>query len=183
MPRLIEPEGRTNTIVDAMNFLLSRDGPSSLTLRSISRESRVSTSSLLHHFGSRDNLLRAAANWTSRARIRQIERRTVNEGIGAFLPGDDDEEDMITARAWLNWCALWRSTASLTDTIAAARDREVVLLAQTLGLHPLRDDLTELVVVLDGLTAAICAPVHPMLPARARAILGAHAQARTSRAS
>ena len=182
MPRLIEPEGRTNTVVDAMNYLLSRDGPASLTLRSISRESRVSTSSLLHHFGSRENLLQAAASWTGRARIREIERRSDEEGVGAFLPGDDDEEDLITARAWLNWCALWRSTESLADTIARVRDREVMALARTLGLHPIRDDLTELVVVIDGLTAAICAPVHPMSPAQARAILTTHAHARTSRA-
>jgi AcrR family transcriptional regulator len=183
MPRLIEPEGRTNTVVDAMNFLLSRDGPGALTLRTISRESRVSTSSLLHHFGSRDELLRVAASWTGRARAREIDRRSDKEGVGAFLPGDGDDEDLITARAWLNWCALWRSTESLVGVIEDARDREAVLLAQVLGLHPIRDDLTALIALIYGLTEAVCAPVHALRTDEAREILRTHAEARTRRAT
>jgi AcrR family transcriptional regulator len=175
VPRLIVPEGRTNTVVDAMNFVLSRDGAAGLTLRTIARESRVSTSSLLHHYGSREHLIRVAAGTTGRARLREIERRAVKEGVGAFLPGEGDAEDLITARAWLGWCALWRCTDSLAGTISDIRDRELVLLAETLGVHPFRDDLTAVVALIDGLTAAVCAPVHPLSPARGREILAAQA--------
>lgn len=174
MPRLIIPEGRTETLVDAINYLLSRHGAAGLSLRSIARESRVSTSSMLHHFGSRDQLLRAAALWTGRARLRVIERRSSREGAAAFLPNDDDEEDLITARAWLAWCELWRCDPAVTDTVARVREEEYRLLTQILGIRLGSRDLTPLVAMIDGLLVAVCAPSHPVAPARAREILAAH---------
>jgi AcrR family transcriptional regulator len=47
-----------------------------LSLRAIAQESRVSTSPMLHHFGSLERLLVVAANWTGRARLREMERRS-----------------------------------------------------------------------------------------------------------
>jgi AcrR family transcriptional regulator len=174
MPRLIEPESRTDTIVDAMNYLLARDGPGGLTLRAIARESRVSTSSLLHHFGDREHLVRAAARRTGRARVQALERRADREGVIAFLPAIDDAEDLLTARAWLAWCELWRVQDSLVPTIERIRDQELMILARVLGVRIGSQDLTGVVAVIDGLNVAVCAPVRPLSPARAADILTAH---------
>jgi AcrR family transcriptional regulator len=174
MPRLIEPEGRTETVVDAIVFLLARDGPAGLTLRAIARESRVSTSSLLHHFGSREHLVRVAATWTGRARLRAMDRRADRDGVGVFLPTEGDTEDLITARAWLAWLELWRVEDSLTETIERFRDRELLLLARMLGVRIGSQDLTATVALIDGLNTAVCAPVRPLPPGRALEILQAH---------
>jgi AcrR family transcriptional regulator len=174
MPRLIEPEGRTETLVDAINFVLSRDGVAGLSLRVIARESRVSTSSMLHHFGSRERLLTVAAFRTGRARLRAIERGAVREGVRAFLPAPDDEEDLITARAWLAWCELWRSEQALTETIAGIREEERLLLARILDVGPASREVAAFGALVDGLTVALCAPIRPMSPAQAREILTCH---------
>jgi len=174
MPRLIEPEGRTETVVDAMNYLLSRDGAAGLTLRSIARESRVSTGSLLHHYGSREHLVRIGANRTGRARLRAIDLGAARDGVAAFLPGVDDAEDLLTAGAWLTWLDLWRVDESLRTTIDRIRDQELMLLAQVLGVRLGSVDLTPLVALIDGLTIAVCAPTGPLAPARARELLRAH---------
>ncbi|GEP34027.1 hypothetical protein NSZ01_17950 [Nocardioides szechwanensis] len=42
MPRLLDTESRTNTVVRAINDLLARDGAAGLTMRAIGRESRIS---------------------------------------------------------------------------------------------------------------------------------------------
>src|SRR3954453_13157747 len=107
MPRLIETETRTDAVVAAVNEVLARDGAPGLSLRAIARESGVSTSSLLHHFRSREHLIRIAAHRTGRARVRAIDRRTVVDGPLAFLPAGGD--DVVDARAWLAWLELWRS--------------------------------------------------------------------------
>lgn len=177
MPRLIEPEGRTETLVDAINYVLARDGAAGLSLRAIARESRVSTSSMLHHFDSRDRLLNALAWVTGKARLRAIQRRAPCEGIAAFLPAPGDDEDLVTARAWLGWCELWRSEDILERTIAEQRDRELLLLADVLDVRVTDCDLTPLVALIDGLTLAVCAPQRPLAPARARALLEAYVAA------
>lgn len=174
MPRLIDPEGRTETLVDAINYVLARDGAAGLSLRAISRESRVSTSSMLHHFDSRDRLLNSAAWVTGKARLRAIQRRAPREGIAAFLPTPGDDDDLVTARAWLGWCELWRSEDVLERTIAEQRDRELLLLAGVLDIRVTDHDLTPLIALIDGLTIAVCAPNRPLPPARARAVLEAY---------
>lgn len=171
MPRLIPPESRTDAVVDAVLFLLSRDGPRGISLRAIARESRISTSSLLHHFGSREHLVRVAAGRTGRARIQALELRSDREGVGAFLPAIDDAEDLITARAWLAWCELWRVEDSLINTIEHVRDQELMILARVLDVRIGSVDLSAIVALIDGLTIAVCAPVRPLSPARARDIL------------
>jgi AcrR family transcriptional regulator len=173
MPRLIVPETRTEALVDAINFVLSRDGAGGLSLRSIARASRVSTSSMLHHFGSREQLLRAAATVTGRARLAAIQRRAVKQGVAAFLPLDQDEEDLITARAWLAWCELWRCEPAVTEAVSDARDAEYVLLGRILGVPLRTHDLSPLTALIDGLLVAVCAPYRPLAPARAREILTA----------
>lgn len=103
MPRLIVPETRTEAVVDAMIFLLARDGPAGLSVRAIARECRLSAASILHHYCSREHLLTTGAHRTGVARLAAIERRSTREGVAAFLPAPGDDEDLITARAWLGW--------------------------------------------------------------------------------
>lgn len=176
MPRLIQPAGRTETLVDAINYLLARDGASALTLRMIARESRVSTSSILHHFESRERLLLVAARMTGEARIRAIEGRAWSDGVCAFLPAPNDEEDLITTRAWLGWCELWRSDEAFSTTMTRARDEELLLLAHVLGIRVGDHDLTPVGALIDGLTMAVCAPVRPLPPQRAREVLARYVE-------
>src|SRR4051794_40738765 len=61
MPRLIDPYTRTGAMVLAINSILVTQGVFGLTLRTIARESGISTGSLLHHFGHRERVLGVAA--------------------------------------------------------------------------------------------------------------------------
>jgi AcrR family transcriptional regulator len=170
MPRLIDTESRTGTVVAAINDILAREGVGGLSLRSIARTSGVSTSSLLHHFDSREHLIRVGASVTGRARARRIDLRTRSEGSGAFLPRDGEE--LLDERAWLAWLELWRSERSLSEVIATARLDERALLAETLDYAVAADGLGALLAVLDGLRAGLCAPVGPLPLDVSREVLG-----------
>jgi AcrR family transcriptional regulator len=100
VPRLIETESRTGAVVAAINHVLARDGAAALSLRSIARQSGVSTSSLLHHYESREHLLRVAASWTGRARRRAIDRSAPRRGallaeILDYRVGRDDLDGLL----------------------------------------------------------------------------------------
>jgi hypothetical protein len=131
----------------------------------------VSTSSLLHHYDSREHLLRVAASWTGRARRRAIDLAARRRGALAFLPGD--AEEVVEARAWLAWLELWRSDDSLTNVLHDARLDERALLAEILDYRVERDDLDGLLALIDGLLTAMCAPVQPIRLDRAAEILRA----------
>lgn len=174
IPRLIIPESRTDTLVEAINYLLSREGSGGLSLRSIARESRVSTSSILHHFESRDHLLRVAAHRTGRARLADVQTRSAVEGVAAFLPHDDDPEDLITARAWRAWTELGRCDAGIGRVVGEHRDREHLLLARILDVPLRAEGLASVAALVDGLLLAMCAPTSPPSPAVGRRLLLDH---------
>lgn len=168
MPMLIDTITRTGTLVTAINHLLADGGPRSLSVRAIGRESRVSPSSIIHHYGTVEQLLRVAAHWTGRARREAIAERA-REGALAFLPLTDD--DVVDARVWLAWCELWRSDPAVELVIREARDDERTLLARlTDFVHP-ADQLDTLGALIEGLTVAVCAPHDPVSPHRARRLL------------
>jgi AcrR family transcriptional regulator len=171
VPRLIETESRTDAVVVAINHLLARDGVTGLSIRAIAHQSRVSASSLLHHYGSREHLLRIAAVRTGRARVSEVDRNAWQHGPLAFLPLHAD--DVLDARAWLAWLELWRSEDSLTDAIGDARLDERSLLAEMVDYRLDRDRLDAVIALIDGLLTAVCAPQRPMSLDRARAILKA----------
>ena len=172
MPRLIETESRTDVVVLAMNTLLATRGTTSLTLRTIARQSGVSTSSLLQHYGSREHLLRVGAHRTGRARQQSIDRRLAWEGPLAFLPADED--DLLDAAAWLAWCELWRTEEGLQRTVRDARVNELGLLAHATGQRWGSDDLQRTASLVEGLVIAMCAPVEPLDAVRARTLLAQH---------
>jgi AcrR family transcriptional regulator len=169
MPLLINTETRTDELVLAINHLLAQHGPTGLTLRRIAGASGVHTSSMLHHYGSREHLLRVAAGRTGRARAEDLEVRLPREGVAALLPYSID--DLPDARAWLAWQEMWRSEERLVSTIDHFRDEERFLLARALQLRFVSDDLDGIVALADGLLVALCRPQRPMSLTLARGIL------------
>jgi AcrR family transcriptional regulator len=111
MPLLIDSESRASTLVNAINHILAGEGPTGLSMRRIAAVSGVSTSSMLHHLGSREHMIRVAAYMTAEARDQDIESRAWGEGALAFLPACGDH--VLAARVWLGWQELWRSEDSL----------------------------------------------------------------------
>jgi AcrR family transcriptional regulator len=181
MPRLIETESRTDAVVAAINHLLARYGATSLSIRSIARESGVSGSSLLHHYGTRERIIRLAALRTGRARVHSIDSRILRDGLLAFLPADLD--DVVDARAWLAWLELWRSDEALLTAVDGVRRDERSLLAAAVDYRLIREELDAVVALVEGLLVAVCAPLRPLPLPRAQAILTAqigHALARTA---
>ena len=76
MPRLINARTLLDMVVIGVNAVMEDSGPKGLTLRGIARELRGSPSTLLHHYGNLDELLRLAAWETADDRIRDIEAST-----------------------------------------------------------------------------------------------------------
>jgi AcrR family transcriptional regulator len=171
VPRLIDSYTRTGAMVLAINHILVTQGFFGLTLRTIARESGISTGSLLHHFGHRERVLGVAAYQTGRSLLSEIGSGVVRHGVEAFLPMDD--EGVLLTRAWLSWCELWRSEDWLTETVGDLRAQERGMLAEAHDFQVVRADLDLLVALVDGLRVAVCAPVRPMPPAGARALLAA----------
>jgi AcrR family transcriptional regulator len=169
MPQLIDTESRTGTLVAAVNHLLAEGGPRALSLRAVARESRVSASSIIHHLGGLEHLMRVSAHWTGTARRAQLASRWYDEGLLAHLP--DTADHVVEARVWLAWCEMWRSEPAVEPTMREARDHERALLARQLDYELARTELDGLVALLDGLMVAVCRPERPMPPVRARKVL------------
>lgn len=169
MPYLIDVESRTDALVASINHVLCREGPAGLSLRRIARVSGVSTSSMLHHYGSREHLLRVAAGRTARNRVEDVSSRLFLHGVAACLPAD--ERGLPDARAWLAWQELWRSEETLVTFISNARDDERAHLAHTLRLPYDSPDLDAMVALVDGLLVAVCRPALPLALERARSVL------------
>jgi hypothetical protein len=129
---------------------------------------------MLHHYGSREHLLRVAAGRTGRARAVDLEVRLRHEGAAALLPYSVD--DLPDARAWLAWQELWRSEERLVSTIDRFREEERFLLAKALELRLVGDELDGIVALADGLLVALCQPRRPMSLTLARQILARYVE-------
>jgi AcrR family transcriptional regulator len=160
--------------------MLIAEGVFGLTLRRIARESGISTGSLLHHFGQRERMLGVAAHQTGLSMLEDIRSRSLWRGVEAFVPWDD--EGVLLTRAWLSWCELRRSEDWLTQTVGDLRAREQRALADVHEFRIARADLDLVVATIDGLRVAVCAPVRPMRPAEARALLRSASSAALARA-
>ena len=172
MPRLIETDSRADVLTDAVNEALALHGPAGLTMRRIARLSGVSTSSILHHLGSKEHLLRVAAHRTGAARYKELRGRVITEGALAFVPYDD--LDVVDARSWLAWQEVARCEETIHRQVTRAREDELGLLARTLEYQLTLDDLHVARAVIDGLTASVCLPTQPMPRRRARELLARH---------
>ena len=172
VPRLIDGSSRAGALALAVNELLVTDGIPGLTLRRIAAVSRVSPGSMIHHLGGKDRLLSLSAGLTGRALREEIQRRSWEEGVLAFLPNGD--EGVLNTRAWLAWIELGRSDPVVEIPVSRARREERALLAETLDFRLTRDDLDILVAVIEGLRDAVCAPSRPLPPTRAGELLERH---------
>ena len=83
MPRLIDTDLRTAEMVTGVNHVLVSHGIPGLTMRLIARESGISTGSLMHHFETRERILRIAAHRTGRALIAAAESDSLWVGADA----------------------------------------------------------------------------------------------------
>jgi AcrR family transcriptional regulator len=174
---LIHGPSRTEALVSAINHVLVTDGIPGLSMRRIAAVSGVSTGSMTHHYGGRARLIGLAASRTARALHADIDARRYGEGVCAFLPCDDD--GVLLHRAWLAWLELGRCETDVEPVVTRARTEELSLLADTVEHRHARDGLDLLSAVVAGLRAEVCAPLRPMPPERAAALLRAHAAAPT----
>src|SRR3954470_21593201 len=169
MPILIDTENRTGILVQAVNDILIESGPAGLTIRNIAKVSGVGPSSIYEQMGSREHLLRVAAGRTTKARTASLRVESAIHGMPAFLPREPEE--VLDTRAWLAWLELWRVEDFLSRWIAESRADERALLARATDYQLVRNELDELLALVDGLRTAICAPVEPMRLETAHGIL------------
>lgn len=172
MPTLLDTESRTDCLVVSINHILAVDGPTGLTLRRIAKVSGVGTSSMLHHFESREHLIRVAAGRTGRARVDEIRARMPLQGVAGTLP--EGAHDLMDARAWLAWLQLWRSEETLFTTILRWKSEERGVVARAIG-HPfLSPEVDGVVAMIDGLLGSVCQPAEPLEIEAARQVLTDH---------
>jgi AcrR family transcriptional regulator len=171
MPTLLDTDARTQVLIRAINMVLAEHGSQSLTMRRIAEASGVSTSSIVHHLGSREHLLRVAAGRTARLRVAHMLAESSTDGVLAFLPRSEPE--LLDTRAWLAWLELWRCERFLGRWIAEGRANEVALLARLTDRRS-RSELDATLALIDGLRIAVCAPRDPMTREASRQALAAH---------
>jgi AcrR family transcriptional regulator len=182
MPQLLHSKNRADDVAWIIAQLLADEGAKAVTMRRISRYSRHSTSSLVHHWGSKERLLRVAMSRTVRWRLIDIENREFVEGIAAFVPRDDItsygliHESIVLARAWLGWRELWRTEPLLEEAGRQARGEERWMLGRAIGGTLSDEELDGAYALLEGLVVARCAPVDPMPRERAVALLVEHSE-------
>lgn len=164
MPRLIDTESRTDTLIAAVNDILATEGAAALTLRRVAKVSRVSTSSILHHLDSRERLVQISAARTARARRARFlaaqDRYDQERGLLALLPGSGDE--VVDARAWLGWLELWRADPGLAPIFDDHCQEMTWMLDQLTANRLSPTQLAATLALADGLTIALCAPTRPL---------------------
>lgn len=126
-------------------------------------------SGLIHHFDNLERLLMIVADLTADAHLHDISRRTWCDGVAAFLP--ERIEDIVDARIWLGWLEMARSYESVERVVGRARDSELELLAEAVGLEVHDEELPALRATIDGLRQAITLPHRPLPLERAQRIL------------
>lgn len=169
MPRLIDPVSRGDAIINGAARVIVDRGLSGLTLRAIAAEAGVGASSLVHQFGNRDRLLRVMVMRLGRRRVEVIDRRSHRDGGLAYLPTDEDE--LADARIWLACCELGREMPDVGAAVADVREEERLLMDVLTERQLDEPGLDVVMAVVDGLTAALCAPLEPLPVVRARAAL------------
>jgi len=91
--RLVDVDRRVALLDDVVSYL-SEHGLANLSLRPMATELGVSVNSLMHHFGSKDDLIIAALRRTGRVQ-QQVEQRWLERRPGM------SQADLL--RAWWRW--------------------------------------------------------------------------------
>lgn len=176
MLRNIDLDSDAGPLTLAINHVLIDHGPAGLSLRRIGQYAKMSPSTMLHHYRSRERLLRVAAITTTKARLETVRWELRSRGVGGLLPAAGDDRAMLGARAWLAWLEMWRTTTYVEPLITRARDEELDLLAGALDHQLTRPALTSIYALADGLAVAVGAPDRPMYPGAAEEALEQHAR-------
>ena len=174
MLQRIDRDTSSGALTFAVNEVLIDHGPPGLSLRRIGAYARMSPSTMLHYFGSREGILRISARETAQARLEGLRIELRHRGVSGLLPVEGHEFAMLGARAWLGWLEMWRATPWVEGTIEAARAFELHTLAKALDYQLTRTGLESVYAMADGLSVAVCAPRRPMAPRAAAEHLEAH---------
>lgn len=169
MPHLIDSESRTDCLSAAVTDLLVREGIEGLTLRRLARASGISTSSMLHHYGSREHLFRVLAARCGSARLEDIHDRRYLDKVAAFLPVHDDQ--LAVATSWLAWVELARCEPAWQRTVGDILERERGMLSVELGLRFGDERVNAVSALVWGLIGAMARWSDPMAPEAARQVL------------
>jgi len=179
MPALIDPYTRTQLVADAINEILVLEGASGVTMRALARRTGVSAPSLLHHFESRERILRVSAGITARASIAGITSRRMtarlDDQLDAHLPRDAAELKEVSA--WLAWAEFARHAEFLQPAIGGWHlDERALLGGSVVEAGVPRSALTQAATDtvfshLCGLRLAMCRPMRPLSVTAARASL------------
>jgi AcrR family transcriptional regulator len=151
-------------------------------MRRIADASRLSTSSLVHHWESKERLIGYAFTRTRRWRMENIQIRVPQEGVAAFLPSDTTnsygtpDDSMVFARAWQGWREYCRHHTPLGPVCADARLEERWRLGRAIGGDVPDEQLDGAYALLEGLVVALCALVDPMPRERAKALVEEHCE-------
>lgn len=169
MPLLLDSDTRVATLTRAIDLVLGESGATALTMRRIAAVSGVSTSSMLHHFGSRERMLLVCAHASTWSRATRLTDAVIDDGPLALLPRTD--RDVAATRVGLGWLELWRCLPVLEEVVRKARWQELNVLG-----HALDDALTPAQLrgaraLVDGLRVEVCSPVEPMAPDEAQQVL------------
>jgi AcrR family transcriptional regulator len=93
MARLVDFE-RRNALLDEVVVYLSEHGLANLSLRPLANDLGISVNSLVHHFGSKDDLVIAALRRSGRVQ-KEVEQRWLDRTTGM------SQVDLL--RAWWRW--------------------------------------------------------------------------------
>lgn len=174
MLQRIDRDTSQGALVLAVNEVLIDHGPAGLSLRRIGEYARMSPSTMLHYYSSREGILRVCARVTTQARLEALRAALAARGVSGLLPAPGDEWGMLGTRAWLAWLEMWRATSHVEATLTSARVFELHTLARALDYQLTRPALESIYALADGLLVALSAPARPMSPGTAEAALEAH---------
>ncbi|WP_067434509.1 hypothetical protein [Nocardioides jensenii] len=179
MPRLIDTQTRAASLTIAINHVIATDGTPALSLRRIAEVSRVSPSTMVNDYGSREQLLRIAAHLTANDRLRQFVIGQPCTGLLALLPGSDPEHSdhvdaVVQARVWQGWMELWRSLPGLECRLQTHYTTLQEFLSVLTEGRLSTTTINGILAMSEGLEQQMARPVTPLSPTAARELLARH---------
>ncbi|GAA2079574.1 TetR/AcrR family transcriptional regulator [Streptomyces albiaxialis] len=199
MPKVVDPEARRRTVIDALFRVVVREGLQRASLRVVADEAGLNIGSLRHYFASQGELMDFAMRAMRDRVSARLERRVAAAGDLAGLPREErvrlvtglleellplDERRRAEVTVFLDFNGAARTNPAfrpLAHEVATGTRRLVhralARLEQAGALRPGLDagaETERLVSLLDGL--CLNAVLHPevLTPERCAAVLHAH---------
>ena len=152
--------------------LLIEGGWSAMTMRSLGRAAKISGPAVAAWYGSAERLHEVVASryglrWLDLMSLQLARRPTHDQTPGdvltALVPADEDE--IAYTRVWLTIQEAGRTEPRVGAAVAHTESQERWMLAARVDEHA-----EEVMTVLRGLRAAVCAPAEPLSLEDARAV-------------